>query len=85
MTDAELMEIVKKALFSVAPDLEGEPFDPERTFQDQFEIDSMDFLNFVIALNKLTGIEIAEGDYSEVQTPSGAVAFLRARSPRASA
>ena len=50
MTDAELMDLVKRTLFSVAPDLEGETVDPDRTFRDQFEIDSMDFLNFVIGL-----------------------------------
>jgi acyl carrier protein len=77
MTDAELMETVKEALFSVAPDLEGEPVDPDRTFQDQFEIDSMDFLNFVIALSRLTGIEVPEADYPKLQTPSDAVNYLR--------
>jgi acyl carrier protein len=77
MTDAELMDIVKATLFSVAPDLEGEIVKPDETFRDQFEIDSMDFLNFVIGLNKRTGLEIPETDYPQLQTAADAVAYLR--------
>ena len=40
----EYEKIVKDALFSVAPDLEGEEIVPDETFRDQFEIDSIDFL-----------------------------------------
>lgn len=83
MTDADLMEIVTRTLFSVAPDLEGEPIDPERTFREQFEIDSMDFLNFVIGLNKLTGLEIPEAHYRQIDTAAGAVEYLRTHWPRA--
>jgi acyl carrier protein len=83
MTDVELMELVKRTLFAVAPDLEGETMDPDQTWREQFEIDSMDFLNFVIGLNKQTGIEIPEADYPKLQTPSQAVAYLRDHWPRA--
>jgi acyl carrier protein len=83
MTDADLMDIVKQTLFAVAPDLEGETVEPEATFRDQFEIDSLDFLNFVIGLNKRTGLEIPEVDYPQLQTPAGTVAYLRTHWPRA--
>ncbi|WP_025662579.1 acyl carrier protein [Rhizobium sp. IBUN] len=79
MIDAELADLVRRSLYTVAPDIEGEPVDPERTFRAQFEIDSMDFLNFVICLHKMTGVEILERDYPNLQTLSGAVAFLRQR------
>jgi acyl carrier protein len=84
MTDTELMDFVKRTLFSVAPDLEGETVDPDRTFHDQFEIDSMDFLNFVIGLNKQTGLEIPEAEYPKLQTASGVVDYLRTHWPGAS-
>ena len=78
MTDADLMDIVMTTLFSVAPDLEGESVEPDETFRKQFEIDSMDFLNFIIGLSKTTGLEIPEKDYPSLQTPNGAVGYLRA-------
>lgn len=79
MTDAELEKLVTDALFSVAPDLEGETIAPDKTFRQQFEIDSMDFLNFVVALHKSTGVEVPENDYPKMQTLAGAVAYLRER------
>lgn len=81
MTDAELSNLVKSCLYTVAPDIESESIDPEKSFRAQFEIDSMDFLNFVISLHKATGVEILERDYLNLQTLSGAVAFLRQRLP----
>jgi acyl carrier protein len=77
MSDDDLAELVKKMLIGVAPDIEGEDFDPDETFRDQFEIDSMDFLNFVIALNKATGLAIPEADYPQLQSLSGAVTYLK--------
>ena len=74
MTNSEIETLVKKALFDVAPDLEGESVEPNATFRDQFEIDSMDFLNFIIALSKETGRNIPEAviGRSMVDRPSPA-------------
>ena len=77
MSDEKLADLVKTTPIGVATDLEGEAFDPDETFRGQFEIDSMDFLNFVIALNKATGIAIPEADYPQLQSLSGAVAYLK--------
>lgn len=79
MTDAELADLVKSSLFRVAPDLEGEEMVPDVPFRDQFEVDSMDLLNFVIALHKATGIDIPERDYARLETLSGCIAYLRAK------
>ena len=82
MTDVELAELVKSALFKVAPDLEGEEIAAERRFRDQFEVDSMDLLNFVIELHRATGIDIAERDYPKLETLAGCVEYLKAKGLR---
>ncbi len=79
MTDNDIAKLVQSALFAVAPDLEGETVGPDVPFRDQFEIDSMDFLNFVIALHKATGIEIPERDYPKLESLDKAVAYLKAK------
>ena len=79
MTNDELSDLVKQTLFDVAPDLEGEEIAPDETFADQFEIDSMDFLNFIIGLHKATGVDIPESDYSNLVTLSGATSYLEIR------
>jgi acyl carrier protein len=70
-------------LLSVAPDLEGEAINSDEPFREQFEIDSMDFLNFVIALHKATGIEISERDYPQLETLAGCVRYLEAKGAHA--
>jgi acyl carrier protein len=48
------------------------------SFRDQLDIDSMDFLNFVIALHKELRIEIPEVDYPKLATLKGCVEHLTA-------
>lgn len=79
MTDPDIAKLVQAVLIGVAPDLEGETVRPGEPFREQFEIDSMDFLNFVIALHKETGIDIAERDYPKLETLAGAVEYLKAK------
>jgi acyl carrier protein len=79
MTEAELASLVREALYRVAPDIEGQEIDPGERFRDQFEIDSMDFLNFVIGLHKATGVPIPEADYAKLATLFDCVAYLKAR------
>ena len=79
MTNDELEEVVKRTLFDVAPELEGEDIALDETFADQFEIDSMDYLNFIIGLHKATGVEIPEADYPELTTLAGATTYLQSR------
>ena len=76
MTNMDLDRIVKDALYAVAPDLEGEPIDPDLPFNEQFEFDSMDFLNFVIGLNRATGLALPEKDYPRLATLASASAYL---------
>ena len=81
MTEARFTAIVKSALHAVAPDLEGEPVDPDVPFNQQFEFDSMDFLNFVIGLARATGLALPEADYPQLTTLASAARYLAARLP----
>lgn len=76
MSTADLEQIVKAAIYAVAPDLEGEPLDPELPYNQQFEFDSMDFLNFVIGISRATGLALPEKDYPRLTTLASAVAYL---------
>jgi len=67
---------VLDALRSVAPETDPETLRGDEPIQDQLEIDSMDFLNWVIAVNQLTGVEIPERDYRRMATLDGAVEYI---------
>lgn len=79
MNETELSEIVKRCLFGVAPDLEGQPIDVDEPFREQLGIDSMDFLNFIIALHKVTGVDIPEKDYPKLESLAGCLRYLQAK------
>lgn len=79
MTEAEIKEAVLQALFSVAPEAEGEPLDPAANLRDQLDIDSMDFLNFLVALKDTVSIEVPESDYAQVASLDDCVRYLVAR------
>ena len=79
MNDETHAAIVRRALEKVAPELEGVEIDPAKTFRDQFDIDSMDFLNFVIAMHQDTGLDIPEADYPRLASLRGCLRYLSAR------
>ena len=49
---------------------------PGTPFRDQFEMDSLDFLNFVVALEKEHGVKIPEVRYPRCASLAGATAVL---------
>jgi acyl carrier protein len=83
MTTAEIRAAVLKALRSVAPETEGLPVDDLLPLREQFDLDSMDFLNFLVAVHLTLGVEIAEKDYPKLATVNGCVKFVEAALQRA--
>jgi acyl carrier protein len=53
--------------------------DPAESLREQLDLDSMDFLNFVIGVHKRLGGEIPEADYPKLASLDGAMAYLRAK------
>jgi acyl carrier protein len=79
MSKEDIADLVRSALFSVAPEVESQTLDPDANFRDQMDLDSMDFLNFVIALHEATGIDVPEKDYPQLASLNGCIEYLAAR------
>lgn len=79
MTDENLRKTVLRVLTDVAPDIEPGEVDPEKNFRDQFDFDSMDFLNFAIGLHEALGVDIPETDYPLLSSLNGTVRYLKKR------
>ena len=75
-TEQELHALVISVLTEVAPDIDPVAIDPDADLVEQLDIDSMDFLNVVVAINERTGIEIPERDYPKLSTLHDAVSYL---------
>jgi acyl carrier protein len=65
-----------EALLGVAPDVDATAIDPATPFREQFDFDSMDHLNFVIALHRSLGVDVPEADYPQLATLDGCVDYL---------
>jgi acyl carrier protein len=59
MTEAELR---KSVLGNIAPEADLGALPPDRDLRESLDIDSMDFLNFVISLHEKLGVDIPEAD-----------------------
>ena len=79
MSREEIASLVRRALAGVAPESENQPIEPDADFRGQMDLDSMDFLNFIIALHEATGIEIPERDYPQLASLNGCIDYLTAR------
>ena len=79
MTADEIRTAVLRALSEVAPEADAATLRPDRDLREQLDIDSMDFLNFLIGIHEQTGIDIPETDYGRLQTLDDFVDYLGAR------
>lgn len=74
--EQELRQVMISALTEVAPEVDPSAIDPDIELAEELDIDSMDFLNVVVAIHEQTGIEIPERDYPKLSTLNAAVAYL---------
>jgi acyl carrier protein len=81
MTRDELQTIVAAELRRIAPDIDFADVDQNADLREQFDIDSMDFLNLVIALGKRFALPIPETDYPRMASVSGLVDYLAEKRP----
>jgi acyl carrier protein len=79
MSQEEIRGVVMNALRSVAPEADPEALDPRADIRDALDIDSMDFLRFVVAVHEALRVDIPEADYPKVRTLEGCLAYLDER------
>ena len=78
-TRDEINNTALRVLGEIAPEADLATIKPDVSFRDQLDIDSMDFLNFVIGLHEALRVEIPEADYPKMATLNGCVEYLAAR------
>ena len=76
MNEERIRSAIFEGLSRVAPEANPHEIDPGISLRDQLDIDSMDFLNFVIGLHKTLGVEIPEIDYPRLATLNGCIEYL---------
>jgi acyl carrier protein len=82
-TESDVRAAIVRALRQVAPEVDPGSLRPDVNLRDQVDLDSMDFLNFVIGLSRSLGLEVPEADYPQLATLDGIVAYLLSHNPHA--
>lgn len=76
MNREDLAKRILDLLTEIAPDVDASSVIPGIDFRDQFDFDSMDTLNFAIALHRELGVDVPETEYSQLASLDKCVAYL---------
>jgi acyl carrier protein len=76
MKREELAAKLLSLVTGIAPDVDPATVIPGINFRDQFDFDSMDTLNFAIALHRELGVDVPEAEYSKLASLDKCVAYL---------
>lgn len=79
--EAVVRATVFRVLGGIAPEVDLATIRPDASLRDQVDLDSMDFLNFVLGLAETLHVEVPESDYPQLGTLDGCVAYLASRAP----
>lgn len=79
MTQDEIRKSVIDELRRIAPEVEEGELSAARPLRDQVDLDSMDWLNFLVALHERFKVEIPEADYRKLVRLDDVVGYLAAR------
>ncbi len=77
MGDLQVKKIILGIISTVAPDADLSNIKGEVRLRDQFDMDSMDFLDIVMELRKRYKIEVPKEEYPQLATLDGCIEYLR--------
>ena len=76
---ANVREAVLAALARIAPEFSPADLKPDKPLRDQVDLDSIDWLNVLVALSEALRVNIPEADYGKLVTFDDIVAYLAAK------
>ena len=79
MTEAEIRATIINGIYRIAPEADFEELSPTENIREELDIDSFDFLNFLIGLNEELGVEIPESDYEKLVSLEDLIIYLSER------
>ena len=76
MTKDEIKDAILEIIEDINPDEDTSNVEPDKNLREQFDLDSMDFLDIVMELRKRYGVEVPEADYMELATLNSCINYL---------
>lgn len=68
MSNADIRDQVVEELLTIAPEIEENELSDTELLRDQVDLDSMDWLNFLVRLHKRFEVDIPESEYASLRT-----------------
>jgi acyl carrier protein len=79
VNEADIRIVLQEELGNIAPEMDLQKLDPNADLREALDIDSMDFLNFIIAVHHRLGVDIPELDYPKLVTLDEAATYLKSK------
>ncbi|MGZ5365125.1 MAG: acyl carrier protein [Mycobacterium sp.] len=70
---------ILSVLTTIAPEVEADDITDDALLRDQVDLDSMDWLNFLVGVHKRLNVDVAESDYASLRTLSDVVRYVEDR------
>lgn len=79
MNREELRRAILESLAGIAPEIDPAAIEPAKLLREQVDLDSADWLNFLVALHEKIGIDIPDADVARLTTLDKLVDYCAAR------
>jgi acyl carrier protein len=76
-TQDDVRDQILSVLTSIAPEVEADDIRDDVLLRDQVDLDSMDWLNFLIGIHKRLHVDIPESDYASLRTLTDVVRYVQ--------
>ncbi|OBJ83414.1 phosphopantetheine-binding protein [Mycobacterium gordonae] len=80
-TQEDTRGVVLSVLTTIAPEVDADEITDDDLLRDQVDLDSMDWLNFLLGIHKRFNVDIPESDYATLRTLSDVVGYVETHSP----
>lgn len=75
-TEHDIRADILSVLTAIAPEVEPDELDDHTLLRDQVDLDSMDWLNFLVGIHQRLNVEIPEADYQKLRTLADVVGYV---------
>ena len=76
-TQDDVRDQILSVLTTIAPEVEADDIRDDVLLRDQVDLDSMDWLNFLIGIHKRLHVDIPESDYVSLRTLTDVVRYVQ--------
>lgn len=79
MNEQEIKTTLSRLLKNVAPDTEPETLTPDDNIRKTLGIDSFDYLQFIVAIDKAFNMQTPEEDYGKIETMNELINYIMSK------